>query len=172
MAMIGRQGFCTPAMFSLFWNFVIIMMFCMGWYIVAVYLLAFNSQSLAITCQIVLSLSIPFFLGIIVIVACHGSYVTFSANVIQFGLDQLHDVYIDDFILNIHWYGYICVDKLFGHVHSQTLYFFFYLWRAHYYDDSLYIVIMSFLGIIAVPTCILRVTLCIHKFKRNHWLIW
>ena len=33
-----------------------------------------------------------------------SSFVAFSANVIQFGLDQLHDAPTDDSVLYIHWY--------------------------------------------------------------------
>ena len=64
------------------------------------YLLAFK-YPLDTIVLIVLSLCIPFFLGILVII---GGFVAFSANVIQFGLGQLHDASTDDSVLYIHWY--------------------------------------------------------------------
>ena len=70
------------------------------------FLLAF-SYPLTMIVQIVLILSIPFFLGIVtvtVMVVIVGSFVAFSTNVIQFGLDQLHDASTDDSVLYIHWY--------------------------------------------------------------------
>ena len=68
--------------------------------IVAGYLLAIKYPFAKIV-QIALSLGIPFFLGIVVNI---GGFVAFSANVIQFGLDQLHDASTDDSVLYIHWY--------------------------------------------------------------------
>ena len=36
-----------------------------------------------------------------------SGYIAFSANVIQYGMDQLHDVPTDDSVLYIHWYVWI-----------------------------------------------------------------
>ena len=111
------------------------------WGTVAVFLLAF-SYPLAMIVEISLALIIPFFLGIIAIV---GSFVTFSANVIQFGLDQLHDASTDDSVLYIHWYVWTCYLGM-----SVVKICTSFLSAKGNYDDSLYVVIMSLLVIIAV----------------------
>jgi hypothetical protein len=117
----------------------------LGWPSRAGFLLAIR-YPLRITVQIVLSLSIPFFLGIVVIV---GGYVAFNANVIQFGLDQLHDASTDDSVLYIHWYVWTSYLGL-SLVKICT---------SFLYADFLYIIILSMLGIIAIATCFLGVTI-------------
>ena len=93
----GRYKTILTSVHVIFWIFIL-MVFWGG--IVAGYLLAFK-YPLDTIVLIVLSLCIPFFLGILVII---GGFVAFSANVIQFGLGQLHDASTDDSVLYIHWY--------------------------------------------------------------------
>ena len=81
-------------------------------------------------------MSIPFFWGIVVIV---GSFVALSANVIQFGLDQLHDASTDDSVIYIHWYVWTYYLGM-SLVKLRTLFK-----PAKGNDDSLYIIIMSLL---------------------------
>ena len=50
---------------------------------------------------LVAGFGIPTFVGIILL---FSSYISFSANVIQFGMDQLHDSPSEDSVLFIHWF--------------------------------------------------------------------
>ena len=84
---------------------------------------------------------------------------------IQFGLDQLHDASTNDSVLYIHWYVWTCYLGM-----SMVKICTSFLSAKGNYDDSLYVVIMSLLVIIAVSSCILGATLRIHKYKRDQCL--
>ena len=43
------------------------------------------------------------FCGLLFIIA---GYIAFSANVIQYGIDQIHDAPTDDSVLYIHWFAW------------------------------------------------------------------
>ena len=139
----GRYKTILTSVYVIFWSFIL-MVFWGG--IVAGFLLAIK-YPLATIVQIVLSLGIPFFLGIVVII---GGFVAFSANVIQFGLDQLHDASTDDSVLYIHWYVWTSYLGL-----SLIKICTSFLYAKGSYDDSLYIIVISMLGIIAIATCFL-----------------
>ena len=152
----GRYKTVFNSVHVILWNFIIIVFFCS---IVVAVLLGYHS-SVATIVEIVESLSIPFILGIVVIIC---GFVAFSANVIQFGLDQLHDAPTDDSVLYVHWYVWtnylgisltqICISLL----------------SANDSTESFYIIIVSLFGIFLMSMCILGVTLCIHQYKKNPW---
>ena len=112
--------------------------------------------------QLIALLSVLFVPGIIALIC---GFVVFSANVIQFGIDQLHDAPTDDNVLYVHWYVWtsylgvslvkICISFL----------------PTNNNADSFYIVIFSLYGIIVIAMFILGLTLCIHKCKRNPWVL-
>ena len=107
---------------------------------------------------------VPIFCGV-VLVLC--SLTAFSANVIQFGLDQLHDAPTDDSVLYIHWYVWTCYVGVFN-VHLPLL------TQALSEDAGTLIIRLSFVlyGVtIALALSLLGVTLCVQRYKRNWFLI-
>ena len=97
---------------------------------------------------------LPIVFGILLIVC---SLVAFNANVIQFGLDQLHDAPTEDSILYIHWYvwtSYVGVVpvNLISAVALGT--------DMPYVPTTLSLLILPFLGL----------ALCIQRYKR-HWFL-
>ena len=146
----GRHKMVVNSVYVIFMGFIV-MVLCGG--VSALFLLA-DPYSVAT------AVSIPFFSGTLVIV---GSFVTFSANVIQFGLDQLHDASTDDSVLYIHWYVWTTyLGQSIVMICTSVL-------SARDSDDSLNMIVISFLVILLISTCVLGVTLCIHK--RNQWLL-
>ena len=95
---------------------------------------------------------LPVILGIILLFC---SLVAFNANVIQYGIDQLHDAPTDDSILYIHWYVW-------------TIYAGFLIIR-------LPIVFYNMTFLVALGPCLapilLGITLCIQKYNRKSFLI-
>ena len=89
-----------------------------------------------------------------VLVLC--GLVCFSANVIQYGMDQLHDAPMEDSMLYIHWfvwtsYAGLLITKMGVNIIGSMF--------------SLYSVCL-----ISVPFLFLGVTLCIQRYKR-HWFL-
>ena len=152
----GRYKTVFNSLHIIFWNFIIMVFFGS---IVAGYLLGYHTP-VATVVEILESLSIPFMLEIVVIIC---GYVALIANVIQFGLDQLHDAPSDDSVLYVHWYVWtnylgisltrICISLL----------------SAKDNTDLFYIIIASLLGIFLISMCILGATLFVHQYKRNPW---
>ena len=60
-----------------------------------------NTTKTVITTLICIVFGIPVFLGIML---CLCSIVAFSANVIQFGMDQLHNAPAEGLTLCVYWY--------------------------------------------------------------------
>ena len=60
-----------------------------------------STRQIAITITVSAVFGLPFLAGVILLVC---SLVAFSANVIQFGIDQLRDAPSDDSVLYIYWY--------------------------------------------------------------------
>ena len=74
---------------------------CIGSIIIACYLNGILSlHTVSVTTLLVISFGLSFSLGTILLLS---SYLSFSANVIQFGMDQLHDSPSEDSVLFIHW---------------------------------------------------------------------
>ena len=82
--------------------------------------------------------------------------VCFSANVIQYGVDQLHDTSTDDSILYIHWYVWTSFAALLPMKLGLNIL------------DGNFIVFYP--GFIMLPLLLLGVTLCIHQCK-HHWFL-
>ena len=82
--------------------------------------------------------------------------VCFSANVIQYGMDQLHDAPMEDSVLYIHWYvwtsyaGLLPMEIVFNAIGSP---FFMYSW-----------------GLILLPLLLLGITLCLQRYKYEWFL--
>ena len=104
---------------------------------------------------------IPFILGIVL---CFFSLVAFSANVIQFGLDQLHDAPTEDSVLYIHWYVWTCFVGVFA-VKFPLLA----LPSLSYGFKLQYVLIYPVLFIVTIQ--LLGITLCMQRYKRNWFLI-
>ena len=104
---------------------------------------------------------IPFILGLVL---CFCSLVAFSANVIQFGLDQLHDAPTEDSVLYIHWYVWTCFVGVFMVKFPLAL-----PPPSLSNEFTLYVLAYPVLFIVAIQ--LLGVILCVQRYKRNWFLI-
>ena len=94
---------------------------------------------------------IPTFIGLLLLMC---GLVCFSANIIQYGTDQLHDAPMVDSVLYIHWYVWTSYAGL------LPMKLVFNINIPHYYSVCL----------ISLPLLFLGVTLCIQRYKR-HWFL-
>ena len=119
-----------------------------------------NSQDFPLnTVQIIVIILVSVVFGIPTLIAfllVPCGIVCFSANVIQYGVDQLRDAPTDDSILYIHWYVWTTYAALL----PMELVF-----NVHDVD----FIALSPVFII-LPLLLLGVTLCIHRCKR-HWFL-
>ena len=94
---------------------------------------------------------LPIFIAL-VLVLC--GLVSFNANVIQYGMDQLHDAPTEDSILYIHWYVWTTFAGLLALRPPVGI------WR-------------DYIFFILCPTALilLGITLCLQKYKRNWFMI-
>ena len=88
------------------------------------------------------------------------SAVAFSANVIQFGLDQLRDAPMESLTLYIHWYV----------LTTQVGPFIIRLTAAFAIHDTLYAAMYLIPIFIGLATLFLMVTLCLERCK-HHWFL-
>ena len=113
-----------------------------------------TTQTIAITVLCVV-LGLPVLSGLILLFC---SMTAFSANVIQFGLDQLHDAPAESLKLYIHWYVWT----------NQVGLFLLRLPSVSLFDDFLKSIsytsspVLVFLALI-----LLGITLCLEKYKRH-----
>ena len=99
--------------------------------------------------------------GLCGLMLCFSSIVTFSANVIQFGFDQLHDSPAESSTLYIHWYVWT----------NQVGLFLFRLPSAVFsYDFTKYMACAATSVFTLVAFILLGITLCFEKYKR-HWFL-
>ena len=109
--------------------------------------------------------------GIVVFSVGYVGLVGFSANVIQFGMDQLHDSPGEDRTLFIHWYvwGYYttaCIGQLAWNLALQYPYNF--KKKPSWYNGVGYVL----LGLIpVVVTTVLAITLRLAKYRKRWFLI-
>ena len=90
------------------------------------------------------------------------SIIAFNANVIQFGLDQLHDAPAESLKLYIHWYVWT----------NQVGLFLLRLPSASLFNDSLkFIAYASSPVLVFLALILLGVTLCLERYKRRWFLI-
>ena len=97
--------------------------------------------------------ALPLFIALL-LVPC--GLIFFSANVIQYGIDQLHDAPMEDSILYIHWYVWTSYAGLLPMKFAPSI----------FGDISL-----AFSPcFILLPIVFLGVTLCIQRYK-HHWFL-
>ena len=96
------------------------------------------------------------FFGAIVLLC---SLVAFSANVIQFGMDQLHDAPSDDSVLYIHWYVW-------------TSYAGLLLVRVLVVSFNQYNIVLLVYCLLLIPLALifLGISLCVQRYK-CHWFL-
>ena len=87
-----------------------------------------------------------------------GSYVGFSANIIQFGIDQLHDSPSEDLTIFINWFVFT---YNFGLALSQIS------WTSYNIGHDIYVLPIP----IVLTLILLGVSLCIARKKHNWFLI-
>ena len=110
-------------------------------------------------------------LWIFVLVPSHVGLVGFTANVVQFGMDQLHDSPGEDRTLFIHWYVWvyfvtIVISQLAWSMAVQTPYNN--ILDFHWYNITGF-VLLSLIPLLAM--LLLVITLCLAKRRRNWFLI-
>ena len=108
---LGRYRTIVNSLCFIFWSQVLILVFSglalsgsslvIKDFLESEKMLHLNRMQIITIIVLCLVFGLPIFFGILLIVC---SLVTFNANVIQFGLDQLHDAPTEDSILYIHWY--------------------------------------------------------------------
>ena len=104
----GRHKTVVNSLYFTFWSFVSLTVLG-GLLTIGLITIIYNpeadtkSHNLHITTITVICVlfGIPIFFGVILTLC---SLIAFSANVIQYGMDQLHDAPSDDSVLYIHWY--------------------------------------------------------------------
>ena len=112
-------------------------------------------DALQITASVVLFVvfGIPAVFGVILLFC---SLVAFNANVIQYGMDQLHDAPADDSILYIYWYVW-------------TIYAGFLIIRLPIVYNN-FMTVLVVLGPVLAPF-LLGITLCIQKYTNRRWFL-
>ena len=119
-------------------------------------------------------LTVIYIVFLLIFVASYVGLVGFTANVIQFGMDQLHDSPGEDRTLFIHWYVWVYfVTIVIGQLAWNLAI------QIPYNDTDLYYIIEWYnvvgyvlLGIIPIVVIIsLIVTLCLAKRRKNWFLI-
>ena len=112
-----------------------------------------NPIQIATTVVVCTLFGIPLFFGGILLLC---SLVAFSANVIQYGMDQLHDAPADDSVLYIHWYVW-------------TVFLVLLVVRSSVYFPL--IGLFLYYCMIPLALFLLGITLCVYRCKRNFFLI-
>ena len=95
---------------------------------------------------------LPTFIAVLLLLC---GIVSFSANIIQFSIDQLHDAPTDDSVLYIHWHVWSCYAGLLPIKLGFTIGEFFFIYSVCF---------------ISLPLLFLGVSLCIQRYKR-HWFL-
>ena len=94
----GRYKTISNSLWFIIWSGVFTFV---GTIIIACYFNKIISlQTISVTVLLAISFGLSFFIGIILLIL---SSISFSANIIQFGMDQLHDSPSEDSVLFIHW---------------------------------------------------------------------
>ena len=107
--------------------------------------------------------------GIVVSIVIFVGLIGFTANVVQFGMDQLHDSPGEDRTLFIHWYVWTYYASILADQLAWNLMFAFpYNFGFTYYNNTGYsLLALIFLLIIVV----LPITLCLAQRRRRWFLI-
>ena len=112
-------------------------------------------------------------LGIIVFIMLYVGLIGFTANVVQFGMDQLHDSPGEDNTLFIHWYVWTYYASFFSVQLAWNLGLQF-PFNFHFSDDitSCNIIGIFLLALIpVVVVMVLAITLCLVRCRRRWFLI-
>ena len=155
----GRYATVKNSLCFLFWDIVIVII--LGGLVVlgSIPMIVYGSNTtigiivLSVFCAV---FGVPLFLGIMFLLC---STTAFSANVIQFGIDQLHDAPANTLTLYIHWYVWT----------SQVGLFLIRLPTAFGSSYAIYTYICSPL-LLVLAFFFLGVSLCLEKYKR-HWFL-
>ena len=155
----GRYATVKNSLCFLFWDMVIVII--LGGLVVlgSIPLIVYDSYTtigIIVLIFFCIVFGAPLFLGIMFLLC---STTAFSANVIQFGIDQLHDAPANTLTLYIHWYAWtsqvglflIRLPGAFGSIYTYLIYI----------CSPLLIVLAFFF---------LAVSLCLEKYKR-HWFL-
>ena len=134
----GRHKTVVNSLYFTFWSLVLIITLAgLGTicFIPIMVLTPDELNTIQITTTVVVCtlFGIPICFGVILILC---SLVAFSANVIQYGMDQLHDAPTDDSVLYIHWYVWTVFLVLLV-VRSSCVFFSNPLYISYYCIDSL-----------------------------------
>ncbi len=111
---------------------------------------------------ILIGLCLPFLFPCVLI-----GYVGFTANVIQFGMDQLHDSPGEDRILFIHWYMYGSTIPAYSLLISSGYFTYFIINTRMPLLGLLIARILPYVSVIVL----LMLSLCVGYFKKKHFLI-
>ena len=110
-------------------------------------------------------IGVPAIIGVLLVLS---SVVTFNANVIQFGLDQLHDSPTEHLVLFIHWY----VILSFGGPTLLTLGYSSFTSLCYLAINNFFTVYIVFLGFFAFLVFVLLfASLCYGWCKRYKWFL-
>ena len=110
-----------------------------------------NSIQITIIALVSVAFGIPTLIAFLLILC---SLVCFSANVIQYGMDQLHDTPMEDSVLYIHWYVWTSYAGLLP------------------LEIGLigYLILLFSFCLVSLPLLLLGATLCIQRYKRQWFL--
>ena len=111
---------------------------------------------------------------IIVAVIFFSSIVAFNANVIQFGLDQLHDSQTEHLVLFVHWYvllSYVGTESIKILISSSSM-CILYFWTDPFLAFVGYIFLIVTIPIALAVVCLfLLLSLCVAFRKRHTWFL-
>ncbi len=105
------------------------------------------------------------FSPIIIPLSIVGGYVGFTANIIQFGMDQLHDSPGEDRTLFIHWYWWVYYASI---SFSQLVYILSFFEYVFFITSLCVIFLLIFVLLIIV---LLIISMCLGHHKRRWFLI-
>ena len=154
----GRYKTVVNSMCFLFWSLVMLLVFS-GFVVAGISPIiaegtdSFSSKEIATFVIVGAVFGFPMIFGALLIVC---SFIAFNANVIQYGMDQLHDASTDDLVIYIHWYVWT------SYVGLIPMKIGIVIWGA------LFLAFIPCLIYLALP--ILGVTLCIQRYK-CHWFL-
>ena len=158
----GRYTTVKNSLCFLFWS-IVLMLVLAGLALLALWFISLYSSvitteiiTVAVLCVV---LGLPVLSGVVLFLC---SIIAFNANVIQFGLDQLHDAPAESLKLYIHWYVWT----------NQVGLFLLRLPSASLFDDILkFITYASSPVLVFLALILLGVTLCLERYKRRWFLI-
>ena len=157
----GRYTTVKNSLCFLFWSIVLISVLA-GLALLGstpLWFISYSTTQTITVAMLFVVFSLPVLSGAILFLC---SIIAFNANVIQFGLDQLHDAPAESLKLYIHWYVWT----------NQVGLFLLRLPSASLFDDDLKIIAYASSPVLVILALILLgVTLCLERYKRRWFLI-